>query len=130
MYLFSAFGTSGRPAASPLLPGPARGALRGPGERQLSFRVNYFTTLGVKLSDFELNFSPRPTLFSSPGILQSVPGVPNPRVFLECQPHCVPGVPNPRESPPREGGDVRSKSFFYCLLFLSIVSVIQCLFNF
>ena len=33
--------------------------------------------------------------------LQSLPGVPNPRVS--------PGVPNPRLSLPREGGDVRSK---------------------
>ena len=49
---------------------------------------------------------------------QSVPGVPNvpnPRASLECRAQSVPGVPNPRVLPnprvslPREVGDVRSK---------------------
>ena len=58
----------------------------------------FFPTLGVGLLDFKLNSSPRPELFSSPGLLlgvpnpQSVPGVPNSRVCLEC--------PNP-QSPSR-----------------------------
>ena len=76
------------------------------------------------LLDFKLNSSPRPELFSSPGLLlahpwtaqpQSVPGVPNSSVSLECptpenprdptpesfwgaQPQSVPGVPSPRVS--------------------------------
>ena len=64
------------------------------------------------LLDLKLNSSPRPELFSSPGLLlahpwsaqpqsaqpQSLPGVPNPR------------VPSPRVSLPKEGGDVRSKT--------------------
>ena len=55
--------------------------------------ISFFPTLGVGLLDFKLNPSPRPELFSSPGLLlahpfsaqpQSVPGVPNSTVFLEC----------------------------------------------
>ena len=54
------------------------------------------------------NPSPRPELFSSPSLLlahpwsaqpQSVPGVPNSRVFLECPTPESPGVPDPRVSP-------------------------------
>ena len=59
--------------------------------------------LDVGLLDFKLNSSPRPELFSSPGLLLAHPwsGVPNPRVSLEC--------PTPEYPLPREGGDVRSK---------------------
>ena len=72
------------------------------------------------LLDFTLNSSPRPELFSSPGLLlahpcsaqpQSVPGVPNsrvpnppaPRFFWSApgvQPQSLPGVPNPRSAQP------------------------------
>ena len=81
----------------------------------LSFCLSLFPTLGVGLLDFKLNSSPRPELFSSPGLLlahpwsaqpQSVPGVPNSRVSLQCpiqrtpaQPQSLPRVPNRRVSP-------------------------------
>ena len=63
-------------------------------------RIAFFPTLGVGLSDFKLNSSPRPELFSSPGLLiahpwsaqpPSVPGMPNSRMFLEC-PSAVPNT--------------------------------------
>ena len=60
-----------------------------------------FPTLGVGLLDFKLNASPRPELFSSPGLQLAhpcPPGVPSFKVSLE-----LPGAPNPRVSLPREG---------------------------
>ena len=108
-------------------------------------RQGFFPTFGVGLLDFKFNSSPRPELFSSPGLLletpwtaqvqkfktpriaqPETPGVPNPRVSLECPefpeipsprlfsvslecptpesfrvhsfPQSLPGVPNPRDS--------------------------------
>ena len=74
-----------------------------------------FPTFGVGLLDFNLNSSPRPELFSSPGLL---PGVPNPRFLWSAQPvnespwsaqpQSLPGVPprfclecQPRNAQPR-----------------------------
>ena len=49
--------------------------------------ILFFPTLGVGLLDFQLNSSPRPELFSSPGLLLAHPvslECPTPRVSLEC----------------------------------------------
>ena len=59
----------------------------------LTWRGFKFPGVCVGLLDFKFNSSPRPELFSSPGLLlahpwsaqpQSVPGLPSPRVSLEC----------------------------------------------
>ena len=81
---------------------------------------------GVGLLDFKLNSSPRPELFSSPGLLlahpwsaqpQSVPGVPNSRVSPDCPQNAQPqSVAVPSVSLPREGGDVRSQINSFCTL--------------
>ena len=73
--------------------------------------LSLFPTFGVGLLDFQLNSSPRPELFSSPGLLLETPQVPNPRDSLEyptgvaslwsgsanpaVSPPTFPGVPNP-----------------------------------
>ena len=62
---------------------------------------SFFPTLGVGLLDFRLNSSPRPELFSSPGLLLAHPWSAQPHMSLECptlECPCCHGVPNPRVS--------------------------------
>ena len=60
--------------------------------KQHESMLQFSPTLGVGVLDFKLNFSPRPELFSSPGLLLAYP--------WSAQPPIVPGVPNPQlESP-------------------------------
>ena len=84
----------------------------GLGPRDAGIRL--FPAFGVGLLDFEFSSSPRPA-YSSPnpswsGQPECPPGVPHPRLSLEClqpptpecpwsaHPRFVPGVPNPRMS--------------------------------
>ena len=74
---------------------------------KVSLVCSFFPNLGVGLLDFKVNSSPRPELFSSPGLLlahpwsahpPSVPRVPNSRVSLECPTPREPQRPNFRVS--------------------------------
>ena len=76
-------------------PGPALMNYGVPFSELRYWGCSFFPTLGVGLLDFKLNSSPRPELFSSPGL--------NLRVSLEypreCPAQSLIGVPNPQSLP-------------------------------